>query len=392
MNEGDSKDIKSLESKDSKDIKLCRLNYIGSKYKLLDFINEFIKISIEIPESPEAKLLETPKSPEAKLLETDYNTIKIADIFSGTGIVSSFFKDKNATIFSNDSELYSSTIVYSMVKSSYNSIIDLIIKSLNYGLDTNEHQNFIGFITKNYSPYDKNERMFFTEDNAKRIDYLRDKIEQLKSHISEADYKFLLASLIVSADSVSNVPAVYGCYLKKFKEKANVSLRLNPIHNKIINTSLDDVVFNYDVLGEAFSREIKKFKPHIVYLDPPYNERQYSKNYFPLNMIAMSPEEQSDEHLTGKTGIPESCFVSDFCKKSTVRKAFTTLLETLKSAEAKYAFLSYSSESLIPKEEMITLLSNYGTVNHIEKDYKRFKSFDYNEDKPLVEYLFCVKF
>ena len=109
-------------------------------------------------------------------------------------------------------------------------------------------------------------------------------------------------------------------------------------------------------------------------------------------MIAISPEEQDDEHLTGKTGIPESCFVSDFCKKSTVRKAFTTLFETLKSADTRYAFLSYSSESLISKDEMIELLSNYGSVSHIEKDYKRFKSFDYNTDKPLVEYLFCVKF
>jgi adenine-specific DNA methylase len=52
----------------------------------------------------------------------------------------------------------------------------------------------------------------------------------------------------------------------------------------------------------------------------------------------------------------------------------------------------FNFESLISKDEMIELLSNYGTVSHIEKDYKRFKSFDYNEDKPVVEYLFCVKF
>jgi hypothetical protein len=185
---------------------------------------------------------------------------------------------------------------------------------------------------------------------------------------------------------------------EEFKEKANVSMKLSPIHNSInttnqsINTTNQSVVYNYDVLGENFSSKIKEFKPHIVYLDPPYNERQYSKNYFPLNIIAMSPDEQNDEHLTGKTGIPESCFISDFCKKTTVRKAFVTLFENLKNANAQYTFLSYSSESLISKEDMIELLSTYGTVSYIEKDYKRFKSFDYNEDKPLVEYLFCVKF
>lgn len=377
------RDIKSPESIDTKvyssenqDTKVYRLNYIGSKYKLLDFIDDFIKSSTGL---------------------TNYNEVKIADVFSGTGIVSKFFKDKNAITFSNDSELYSSTIVYSMVKSSYNDLVKTIISSLNYGLDIQEYKDFVGFITKNYSPYESNERMFFTEDNAKRIDYLRDKIEQMKQYIKEEDYKFLLASLLVSADSVSNVPAVYGCYLKKFKDKANVSMRLNPIHNidSPVDTSIkttDSMVVNCDVLGEKFLKYLKEFKPHIVYLDPPYNERQYSKNYFPLNVIALSSEEQNDEHLTGKTGIPESCFVSDFCKKTTVKKAFTTLFDTLKSSDTRYTFLSYSSESLISKDEMIELLSNYGTVSHIEKDYKRFKSFDYNTDKPLVEYLFCVKF
>jgi adenine-specific DNA-methyltransferase len=378
----ESRDVKSQEPK------FHRLNYIGSKYKLLDFIDEFIKKSTGL---------------------NDYNEVKFADIFSGTGIVSRFFKDKNAIVFGNDSELYSSIIVYSMIKSSYNELVDLIIKSLNHGLDINEHQNFVGFITKNYSPFNKNERMFFTEDNAKRIDYLRDKIEQMKSHISEADYNFLIASLIVSADSVSNVPAVYGCYLKKFKEKANISMKLNPIH-KSVNTKDLSVVYNYDVLGENFSSKIKEFKPHIVYLDPPYNERQYSKNYFPLNIIAMSPDEQNDEHLTGKTGIPESCFISDFCKKTTVKKAFITLFENLKASNTQYAFLSYSSESLISKEDMIELLSTYGIVSYIEKDYKRFKSFDYEQDSKdklvktqtlvhqenlkdfLIEYLFCIKF
>jgi adenine-specific DNA-methyltransferase len=378
----ESRDVKSQEPK------FHRLNYIGSKYKLLDFIDEFIKKSTGL---------------------NDYNEVKFADIFSGTGIVSRFFKDKNAIVFGNDSELYSSIIVYSMIKSSYNELVDLIIKSLNHGLDINEHQNFVGFITKNYSPFNKNERMFFTEDNAKRIDYLRDKIEQMKSHISEADYNFLIASLIVSADSVSNVPAVYGCYLKKFKEKANISMKLSPIH-KSVNTKDLSVVYNYDVLGENFSSKIKEFKPHIVYLDPPYNERQYSKNYFPLNIIAMSPDEQNDEHLTGKTGIPESCFISDFCKKTTVKKAFVTLFENLKASNTQYTFLSYSSESLISKEDMIELLSTYGTVSYIEKDYKRFKSFDYEQDSKdklvktqtlvhqenlkifLIEYLFCIKF
>lgn len=357
--------------------KVYRLNYIGSKYKLLDWIEESIVEFTGIK---------------------DFKSVKIADIFSGTGIVSKFFRDKKAIIFSNDSELYSSIIVNSLINSSYNSKLSKIIEELNEDKET----EVLGFITKNYSPYQGNERKFFTETNAKRIDYLRKRIEDLKENLTFNEYIFLVASLIVSADAVSNVPAVYGCFLKEFKVKALKDLKLNPIHNLEEETFSEDLsyksslnsVYNLDVLCEEFKINLKNFGPNIVYLDPPYNERQYSKNYFPLNVIALSPDFQEKEILKGKTGIPESCFISDFCKKKTVKQAFTKLFETLKyskTSEQLYVFLSYNSESLINKESLIELLSVYGEISVKEKDYKRFKSFNYNEDKDIQEYLFQIK-
>jgi adenine-specific DNA-methyltransferase len=124
-------------------------------------------------------------------------------------------------------------------------------------------------------------------------------------------------------------------------------------------------------------------------LDPPYNERQYSKNYFPLNIIAKTPELLVGQELKGKTGIPSDCFISPFCKKgATVEKAFDTLVRELKT---QWVFLSYNSESLVSKEKMLTLLKKYGEVSIIERDYKRFKSFEYNKDTSIQEYLFCLK-
>ena len=127
-----------------------------------------------------------------------------------------------------------------------------------------------------------------------------------------------------------------------------------------------------------------------MYLDPPYNERQYSKNYFPLNIIAKTPEELSGEiTLKGKTGIPSDCFISPFCKKGdTVEKAFDTLFRELKT---KWIFLSYNSESIVSKEKILELMKKYGTATVIERDYKRFKSFEYNKDTSIQEYLFCLQ-
>ena len=82
--------------------------------------------------------------------------------------------------------------------------------------------------------------------------------------------------------------------------------------------------------------------------------------------------------LKGKTGIPSNCFVSNFCKTAlVVQKEFSKLFDRLKS-KTNWIFLSYNSESIVSKEKMLDIMKNYGTASVIERDYKRFKSFEYN--------------
>lgn len=161
---------------------------------------------------------------------------------------------------------------------------------------------------------------------------------------------------------------------------------MSPIHNNI-NPALDlSRTYHSDVLCTDF---IGSFESDMVYLDPPYNERQYSKNYFPLNIIAKTPEQLLTElPLKGKTGIPADCFISPFCKKGhCVETAFDTLFRELKT---KWIFVSYNSESIVSKDKMLEIMSKYGTASVVERDYKRFKSFEYNNDVNIQEYLFCL--
>jgi adenine-specific DNA methylase len=39
---------------------------------------------------------------------------------------------------------------------------------------------------------------------------------------------------------------------------------------------------------------------------------------------------------------------------------------------------------------MLDIMKNYGDASVIERDYKRFKSFEYNKDVEIKEYLFCL--
>lgn len=346
--------------KESKEI--VRLNYIGSKYLLLDWLTEQIL---------------------KKTGWSGFHGKSVGDLFAGTGIVSYHFRQLGAIVQSNDAELYSSVITHAFNKSSYTDEVIEIIEQLNIELTENCHAETAANIVNHYSPLE-GERKFFTIDNARRIDYLRNRIEEYKAEVTHDEYMFLLASLLVSADAISNVPAVYGCFLKKFKTKATRSLILRPVHQLTTAASPASATFNKNVLDDTL---LEKIHADVVYLDPPYNERQYSKNYFPLNIIAKSPSETIS--VKGVTGIPSDCFISPFCKRgAAVEAAFEKLFKTI---DAKYVFLSYNSESLIAKSRMLELMSKYGEATVEEREYKRFKSFEYNEDKDIQEYLFCLR-
>ena len=335
---------------------IYRLNYIGSKYNLLDWIVSTLK-SV-----------------------TGHQTLEgltIADLFSGTGIVSYHLRTLGATVLSNDAELYSSVIAKAMTICTYTPRCQELIAQLNEECKTSSQ---VGYVTVHYSPHEGNERMFFTEENAKRIDYLRNRIEQL--NLEPNEYAFLLASLLVSADRVSNVPAVYGCYLKSFKDRATRDLELVPIHMNSDPAVDGSRTYNSDVLT------LELPAVDVAYLDPPYNGRQYSKNYFPLNIIAKTPSElETEPPLKGKTGIPEDCFLSPFCRKKEALDSFDKLFRTL---PAKYILLSYSSEGIVTKDVLQSSMEKYGTVTVFEQPYKKFKSFEYNEDAKVTEYLFCL--
>jgi len=350
---------------------IIRLNYIGSKYQLIDWLSENILAKTGWP---------------------GFSGKRMADLFAGTGYVSYYFRTCGASaVVSNDAELYSSVIAHAFTRSVYNprcaDIINGWQQALGRGAHIPEYGVQPGYITRNYSPSHSGcERKFFTVDNAQRIDYLRAELARIQPTLSEDDYKFLLASVVISADQVSNVPAVYGCYLKNFKTKANKPFLVLPIHRLSETSHITYRVFNSDVLNLEF---LRGFESDAVYLDPPYNERQYSKNYFPLNIICKPDSTLNGIALKGITGIPSDCFISPFCKKGqVVESAFETLFKELRT---RWIFLSYNNESLVSKERMLEIMGKYGTASVITRSYKRFKSFEYNKDKEIEEYLFCLE-
>ncbi len=332
------------------------MNYIGSKFKLSSWIEEEVK----------------------NVVGSDLSKKIFCDIFAGTGIVGRTFKKDVKQVISNDLEHYSFVLNKNYIEN-HEAIVnkEKYIEELN-NLPLIED----GFIYQNYCMGSGSERQYFSDENGKKIDTIRTKIKEWKESgkINENLYYFLLASLVESADKIANTASVYGAFLKHIKKSALKELVLEPAH--FLENENTHLVFNKD------SNElIKEISGDILYLDPPYNQRQYSSNYHMLNTIT-----QYDEFIPkGKTGLREYNR-SDYSKKGEVHSSFEDLI---KNAKFEYIFLSYNNEGLMSESDVQNIMKKYGKYSLIQKEYQRFKadkteSRNHKADKTF-EYLHILK-
>ena len=336
---------------------LKKLNYIGSKHSLLQFIESTIRNEMNI---------------------IDFSKMTFADIFSGTSSVGFHFRNLNcSTIYSNDMEYYSYVIARASLCSNYTE--NIVKKLMNIIL---ESEPFDGCVSQNYSESGDEKRMFFKIENANRIDGMRRKLEEIQPTITENEYYFLLASIIVSADKCANVPAIYGSFLKEYKKSAVNPIKLEPIHTKT-GIIKNNRAFQLDCVEFADKMGAVDF----VYLDPPYNERQYSKNYHVLNYIARYDEELE---IYGKTGLIKDVALSDWCSKKTASIILDKLLEKLHK-KTKYVFMSYNNEGIITHDAIKEIFDKYFDTKIVSHETKRFKNFKYNDTGTTIEYLWVGK-
>lgn len=353
------------------------MNYIWSKLSLLKFIEEWINKIV-----------------------SEKNYI-FSDLFAWTGIVWRYFKEKWHKVVANDMQYYSYVLnrnyIWNHKELEFNSIIWEIKELLT--IEISKRKDFVceylnnlpwkkWFIYKNYSlwwtKWSEFERQYFSDENALKCDAIRTKIEKWKKEkkINENEYYFLLASLVESTDKVANTASVYGAFLKQLKKSA-----LKPLILKPADYFLND--HDHDVHNKDINELIKTTSHEVVYLDPPYNERQYSSNYHLLETIA----KYDNPKIKWKTWLRDySKQKSRYCQKLEVLKSFNDLV---KNIDAKYIFMSYNDEWLMSLNEIKEIMSSRWEYWVLTKEYKRFRadkkeSRSHKKDK-VIEYLHYVK-
>jgi adenine-specific DNA-methyltransferase len=343
---------------------MATLNYIGSKKSLLEFIDYVIqKINLNFEQ---------------------INKIKFLDGFSGSGIVGKYFNQKYGyNVFSNDMEYYSYILSYALLKVQYTDKLKIFIEQLNLLTKPIDEIKF-NLITEHYSEKGKEERKFWSVANAQKADAIIENIKtQLENNtINNDEYIFLLASLLSSIDKYANTASVYGAYLKKYKASSLKILEMKPIHidTNIINSN-ENHNFNIDINSETITEN----EYHITYFDPPYNNRQYSSNYHPLNFIA-----KYDDTIIpyGKTGLLENSNKSNYSISKNVENSFKSLIEKINT---KYILLSYNNEGIMSSDTIKNVLNKKGKTTLYKYKYKKFKSQSKQNNETVYEYLYLCE-
>lgn len=343
-----------------------------------------------------------------KLLERIYQAVIstgikdgiFCDFFSGTSNVGRFFKEKGFEIISSDLLYFSYVLqkayisnngepkfrkLLKTIQTPNNSLLSSSFESVRNHL--NNLKGIDGFIYKNYTEEgtknQKYKRKYFTAENGKRIDAIRAKIEEWKNKklLNENEYFVLLASLIESVPFYANISGVYAAFLKKYDPRALKRFEIKPI--RFYSGTKSHAVYNQNSMNL-----INNLNANILYIDPPYNSRQYAPNYHLLETVARYDNPQ----IKGITGLRDyTDQKSDFCNRET---ALTALDKIAKTARYKYLILSYNSEGIMPEKDIISVLKKYGEVKLQNIDYPRFKSNnngDSKHKKTIQEQLYILR-
>ncbi|TSC58027.1 MAG: XRE family transcriptional regulator [Parcubacteria group bacterium Greene0416_79] len=346
--ESNSQTALPLFSKAENLSQLQNRRYIGNKYKLADWI--------------------------FSILDKECSGNSFTDIFAGTGVVAARAATRFKNVIVNDF-LHSNHAIYKAFfdKGEWDKKkTDSIIQEYNLinGKDLRDN-----YFSRNFGG------KYFSRSSAKVIGFIRDDIEKKKNILTEKEYYVLISSLLYAIDKIANTVGHYDAYFKKTLVDDTFAMR------SIFPIQVEDV----EVYREDANVLARKIHTDIVYIDPPYNSRQYSRFYHVLETLVKWDQPK----LYGTALKPTEENMSDYCRNTAKDK----LAELVRDIDARFLVVSYnntyaskSSSSLnkITHEEIHRILSEKGETKVFEKDYRHFNAgnTDFNNHK---EFLFVTK-
>lgn len=328
-----------------KTTKINNRRYLGNKYKLLPFIERVVNENTE-----------------------DINSV--ADIFAGTGAVASAFIDKK--IITNDT-LYSNYICHIAWFSSQSYSKEKIVRYVTYYNSISADEE--NYMTENFAD------TYFSKKDCSKIGFIRQNIENEfeAGNINERERAILITSLLYAMDKIAQTCGHYDAYRKGVIFDKSLELYV-PIPQECNNA--DNQCYNIDA-----NELVRSIYADLVYIDPPYNSRQYCDAYHLIENVARW-EKPVVRGVAKK--MDRSQLKSDYCTQKAT-EAFENLIANV---NAKYILLSYNnmakkgndrSNAKIPDEDIYRILEQKGELTVFSENYKAFttgkSSIDNNKER-----------
>jgi adenine-specific DNA methylase/DNA modification methylase len=317
--------------------------YLGSKQRLLGFLEQTILSRVE-------------------------RVGVFADLFAGTGAVASHFRRLSLQVVANDLLYSNYVILRAFLCSSAANVRPSRLAELVEELDG--LAGAPGYVSESYGG------TYFTLENAARIDAVREAIELFhrEGRCSDQERFVLLASLLLAADKAANTVGQYDAYLKHLDlepaARAGSRHLVDSSVRKPLRLRLPALDLNGGEVNQAYNEDanvlIRRIQADVLYLDPPYNNRQYVDCYHVLENIM----HWDKPRLYGKTRkFRREHLKSRYSRK---RQAAAALAELLEVARAKHLFLSYNDEGILEDGQLRVILGRKGSVECFESEYAVF--------------------
>lgn len=320
---------KVLQRNFDEELNIYNRRYLGSKKRLLSFIEEVVN-------------------------KHTNNINTVADVFGGTGVVSDLFRSKGNKIIINDI-LQSNYVTYLTWFSNDPVDEDKIRRYIDY---LNTLEPIDNYVSDNFGD------RYFSIDNAKKIGTIREYIETI-TDLNIREKAFLLTSLIYAMDKVANTVGHYDAYRKTMDMTKELYLKM-----PVINVNRDNDIYCKDA-----NQLVKEISADLIYIDTPYNSRQYGDAYHLLENIV----EWKKPPVTGvaKKMIDRSKTKSNY----STNKAPEAFADLIKNIKARYILVSYNnmakkgngrSNAKISNEEIIQTLEKKGKVKVFETSFQAY--------------------
>lgn len=351
------------------------VTYIGNKRSLLDPIRD----AVELAQS-----------------HLGGRKMRVLDAFSGSGVVSRLLRRYSRELVVNDIEDYARVVssCYLTNRSDYPEALVLEeVRRLNNEVLDEGHGE--GFIQRLYSPNREEQitvedRVFYTRENARRLDRYRSLIGDLPTSIQN----LLLGPLLSKASIHANTAGVFKGF---YKDRQSGIGRFGGTGRDALTRILAPITLEPPVLSQ-YECDVEVFQMDanllvdkvgefdLAYLDPPYNQHPYGSNYFMLNLL-VNYEEPTE--ISRVSGIPVDWRRSDYNVRS---RALDRLTSLVSSIDARFVLISYNDEGFISPVEMRRMLESVGTTNEFQLRYATYRGSRNLRDRSIhvTEHLFLV--